>query len=107
MKRGKNYQNFKLKIEAIKNIKEGFVEVYITHINSLPNKLKEELIKEVLDGDGDFSKIKEKFTSICDWSIASKLSDGNYKINYLGGEESFEKLNEEPIGFTHILKFYK
>ena len=95
----------KIKIEAIKNIEAGFIELCITHIDSFPNKTKEEMIKEV--EDGDFSKIKEKFTSICDWSIASKLSDGNYKINYLGGEESFEKLNEEPIGFTHILKFYK
>jgi len=95
----------KIKIEAIKNIEAGFIELHITHINSFPNKTKEEMIKEI-EG-GDFSKIKEKFTSICDWSIASKLSDGNYKINYLGGEEPFDDLPEEPIGFTHILKFYK
>jgi len=95
----------KIKVEVIKNIKAGFIELYITHINSFPHKTRDEMLKEV--EDGDFSKIKEKFTSICDWSIVSKLSDGNYKINYLGGEEPFEELNEEAIGFTHILKFYK
>jgi len=94
----------KVSIEAIKKIDEGFIELYITHIDSFPHKTKEEMIKEV--EDGDFSKIKEKFTSICDWSIASKLSDGNYKINYLGGEKPFDNF-EEPKGFTYILKFYK
>jgi len=95
----------KVSIKVLKKIKEGFIELHITQVGLFLNEMKEDMIKKVMEKD--FFQIKQNFTSICDWSIASKLSDGSYKINYLGGDKSFDKLKNEPIGFTHILKFYK
>jgi len=95
----------KVSIKVLKKIKEGFIELHITQVGLFLNETKEDMIKKVMEKD--FFQIKQNFTSICDWSIASKLSDGSYKINYLGGDKSFDKLKNEPIGFTHILKFYK
>ena len=59
--------------------------------------------------NGNFQIISSSLFSLCDWSIESKLSDGDYRINYLNNTNDIttEKLNDSPEGFTHILRFYK
>lgn len=58
---------------------------------------------------GDFSTIKDNLTNLCDWSIESKFSEGNYRINYLVSDQEtppYQKIATAQ-GFKHILTFYK
>jgi len=82
-------------------------EIRIVHKGSKADRESSNLIKE--SNDGDFGTIKERLCSLCDWSIEAKCTDGNYRINYLKSEDvqESEKLNYEPEGFTHVLRFYK
>ena len=59
--------------------------------------------------NGDFADIKESLTNLCDWSIESHCEDGNFRVNYLHSNnvKDIEPLEKEPIGFTHILRFYR
>ena len=105
----KRTQYPQIKIEANKNISEGYIDISIIHIESFSNKESIELLAEV--EDGDFSDIKKSFCSLCDWSIRDKFSDGSFQVNYLGEYENkinkINKIDEEIEGFTHILRFYK
>jgi hypothetical protein len=102
----KRTQYPQIKIEASKNISEGYIDISIIHIESFSNKESIELLAEV--EDGDFSDIKKSFCSLCDWSIRDKFSDGSFQVNYLGEyENKINKIDEEIEGFTHILRFYK
>lgn len=84
-----------------------FVEVSITQNGSESNKDSKKLALEI--NDGDFKTISERFCSLCDWSIEAKCLDGNYRINFLRDKniQEIEKLDYEPKGFAHILRFYK
>lgn len=84
-----------------------YIEVSITQNDSESNKESEKLALEI--NDGDFKTISERFCSLCDWSIETKCLDGNYRINFLRDKntQEIEKLDYEPKGFTHILRFYK
>ncbi|MBD3842279.1 MAG: hypothetical protein IE909_10410, partial [Campylobacterales bacterium] len=84
-----------------------YIEVSITQNGSESNKESKKLALEI--NDGDFKTISERFCSLCDWSIEAKCSDGNYRINFLRDKkiQEIEKLDYEPKGFTHILRFYK
>lgn len=96
------------KIEInIKNNNKEFFELYITQEGSFSNKDPQTLLNEV--NSGDFADIKKYFSSLCDWSIATKYSDKSFRINYLKPKDikDIEELNHEPKGFTHILRFYK
>lgn len=86
---------------------EEELEIRIVHVGSVPEKESSELLKET--NDGDFEAIRNSLCSLCDWFIETKCPDGNYRLYYLKPEGSpdFEKLDNEPDGFTHILRFYK
>lgn len=59
---------------------------------------------------GDFGDIKNYLFNLCDWSIESKFSEGDYRLNFLSSNENtknHEKLDKESEGFVHLLKFYK
>lgn len=86
---------------------DNVLEIKIIQIGAVPNKTSEQLIDR--KDKGSFGSIATELCSLCDWSIEAKCDDGNYKINYLKSSEvaSFENINKEPKGFTHILRFYK
>lgn len=92
---------------AKKNTETKTVEIIISQISSISNKTVDEMKKEI--DDGNFQEIYNSLFSLCDWSIESKFEDGNYRINYLSESSSVNvsSLNTEPVGFTHILRFYK
>ncbi len=83
------------------------IEITITQNGSESNKESKKLALEI--NDGDFKTISERFCSLCDWSIETKCLDGNYRINFLRDKniQEIKKLDYEPKGFTHILRFYK
>lgn len=91
----------------LKTDNQEYIEVLITQNGSESNKESKKLALEI--NDGDFKTISELFCSLCDWSIETKCPDGNYRINYLRDKniQEIEKLDYEPKGFTHILRFYK
>lgn len=84
-----------------------YIEVSIAQNGSESNKESKKLALEI--NDGDFKTISERFCSLCDWSIETKCLDGNYRVNFLRDKDiqEIEKLDYEPKGFTHILRFYK
>lgn len=94
-------------VVAKRNIKTKTIEIIISQTDSIPNKTVDEMKKEI--EDGSFQEIYHSLFSLCDWSIESKFLDGNYRINYLNESNviTVSSLDNEPIGFTHILRFYK
>lgn len=97
-----NSVNIELKTDT-----HEFIEVSITQHGSESNKESKNLAFEI--NDGDFKTISERFCSLCDWAIETKCLDGNYRINFLRDNNINEiiKLDYEPKGFTHLLRFYK
>jgi ankyrin repeat protein len=85
-----------------------YVEIMLTQIESKVSKTS--LIMESEIRDGDFYDIQRYFKSLCDWSIEAKFQDGNFRIEYLSSKNicaKREKIEKEPKGFKHILRFYK
>ena len=87
---------------------EGVTIIEINHYESYcEGKSSNEMCKEI--NDGDFSDILGLLKNLCDWSVESKFSDGNFRINYLSSSESDSAVIpiEGAQGFKHIFKFYK
>ena len=93
-------------VEA-KNDNEKSFDLYITQIGSFANQSAKDMLKK--QEGGDSSIIKEQLTNFCDWSIESCNDDDCYRVNYLTSEnkQEIEEPSEKPLGFTHILRFYK
>ncbi len=91
----------------LKESNNNFFEVEITQNDSYSNKESKKLASEI--NDGDFQTVSEKLCSLCDWSIETNCSDGNFRINFLRDKdvEVMKKLDYKPKGFIHILRFYK
>lgn len=100
-------KNKEIEIEAINYTENNFIEISIIHKGSLPNRTINEMKNQVLGGG--FQDIREAFLSLCDWRVEAKFDDGNYSISYLSASPDVEikELDIEPLGFTHILRFYK
>lgn len=100
-------KNKEIEIEAFNYSEKNFIEINIIHKNSLPNRTVNEMKNQILGGG--FQDIREAFLSLCDWRVEAKFEDGNYSISYLSTSSDIEikKLDIEPLGFTHILRFYK
>ena len=99
----KQYKN--IRVEAITDIEH--IDVKITQVDSYVSKTKEEMKKEV--ENGNFQDIKNYFTSLCDWSIETKNKDKSFRVDYLSADSESENLNytgSKSLGFTHILRFY-
>jgi ankyrin repeat protein len=97
-----------INIEAIDNIELNFIELKIIQVGSQSNLTAEEMIHK--GTGGDTSIIKENLQNLCDWSIESSKGEENYRINYLKSDNNIEQkqlLDYKPLGFTHILRFYK
>ena len=87
---------------------EGVTFIEITHCESFcEGKSSIEMSKEIYDGD--FADILELLKNLCDWSVESKFSDGNFRINYLSSSNSDSAVIpiDSAQGFKHIFKFYK
>lgn len=100
-------KNKEIEIEAVNYIENNFIEISIIHKRSLPNKSIIEMKNQILGGG--FEDIREAFLSLCDWRVEAKFEEGNYSIAYLSSSPDIEikELDSEPLGFTHILRFYK
>jgi len=91
--------------------KSNFIVLKIIHINSTSDSDVETLSKAI--EKSGFSNIYKNLTSVCDWSVDTKCSNGKrYKIDYLYPEVDKDKPHWDEItdtieGFTHILRFYK
>ena len=97
-----------IEIEAIPNESENYVDIRIMQIGSTVEKKSYEMEKET--ENGHFQDIKNHFSSLCDWSIEASFGDGDFRVNYLLSDENSIKpisLKKKPLGFTHILRFYK
>ena len=86
---------------------DGSIELKIIHLNSFSSINAVDLFKESLDGD--FADIREVLKNLCDWSVEGSFEDNHFRINYLKSNnvKDIVELDDKPIGFTHILKFYK
>ena len=97
----------KVTIRAKSSKNHDYIEIYIVHDESYSDRKLNAFQQET--EDGDFEKLKNMLTSLCDWSIESKWDDGSYRINYLypEGTNPTDKIDYTPKGFTHIMRFYK
>ncbi|SFV57835.1 hypothetical protein MNB_SV-9-709 [hydrothermal vent metagenome] len=104
MKKRSEYKE--IEVEAIANDSK-IIEIRIIQLNSQTGRDANDMLDEV--NNGDFKILKESFQNLCDWSIESSYEDKHYRINYLRDLtiQEIEILNEEPKGFTNILRFYK
>ena len=96
-----------VKVEAIEDVDGTYLDIKITHVDSLSSKNSKTMLAEV--EDGDFASIKKSLTNLCDWSIENSYENEHYRINYLRSDmtiNEIEVLKEKPLGFTHILRFY-
>lgn len=97
-----------IEVEVITTKGKGYIEIQLTQIGSSALITSDGMIDKLKKGD--FKDIKNHFTSLCDWRIEAKFSDGNFTIDCLSIDSEFPKakpLNDSPAGFTHILRFYK
>ncbi len=88
------------------NIK--YIDIKIIQKGSEVSKTCDEMKKEI--ENGSFQDIKNHFTSLCDWRIEAKFTDGNFRVDYLTMDTENSKpkqLDFKPEGFTHKLRFYK
>ncbi len=95
-------------IEVIANESEdGTIELRIIQVGSPSTLGAEKLLAEV--EDGDFADIKANLTNLCDWSVEGSFKKSSFRINYLKSNnvKDITEPEDKPIGFTHILKFYK
>lgn len=95
-------------IESKKDPKYKFIDIHIIQQDSIVQKDVEEMALEI--NSGDFGEIRNALLSLCDWSIEANFSNGNYRIDYLSihsKQTQYSKLEYQPIGFTHILRFYR
>lgn len=83
------------------------IEIKITQVGSPGYKNAQSMLQEI--NDGDFADIKESLKNLCDWSIESSFEDENFRVNFLHSNnvKDIESLETKPLGFTHILRFYK
>ncbi len=97
-----------IEIEAIPNESDNYIDIRIMQVGSTVGKKSNEMENEI--EDGTFRDIKNHFSSLCDWGIEASFGDGNFRVNYLSSNENNKKpipLKKDPLGFTHILRFYK
>ena len=85
------------------------IEIKIIQRGSTSVQTHKEVIQKINSKGGDMGNIKMLLTNLCDRSIESSFTDGNYRINILHSNniKKVQKLDEKSDGFTHILRFYK
>jgi ankyrin repeat protein len=95
-----------IEVKAI-NDNDDFFEIAIIQVDSFSENSAKDILKE--SKKGDFLSIKENLQNLCDWSIQNIHENKPYQVNYLksNNTKDTEEIKEKPIGFTHILRFYK
>lgn len=104
MKKREDFKN--IEVTTIE-LDDRSIEIKIIQIDSFANKNANDMFEEV--NNGDFADIKESLKNLCDWSIESSFEDENFRVNFLHSNnvKDIESLETKPLGFTHILRFYK
>uniref|UniRef100_UPI004047B8CD ankyrin repeat domain-containing protein n=1 Tax=Aliarcobacter sp. TaxID=2321116 RepID=UPI004047B8CD len=104
MKKREDFKN--IEVTTIE-LDDRSIEIKIIQIDSFANKNANDMFEEV--NNGDFADIKESLKNLCDWSIESSFEDENFRVNFLHSNNvnDIESLETKPLGFTHILRFYK
>ena len=78
-------------------------QVTIVHVASHP----EQEFSTALFNHGDMGTAKAKFTSLCDWHVVAKCSNGTYSFPVLSASQKAEIIQQDEVeGFTHKLIFY-
>ncbi len=101
-------QHDTIEIEAIPDENKKYVDIRILQIGSTVGKKSTEMQNEI--EDGTFIDIKNYFSSLCDWSIEASFGNGDFRINYLSSDDNSKEPippEKKPLGFTHVLRFYK
>jgi len=106
----KDDNNKKINVTCIED-DATLIVIKITYEGATSSKSAEELKETIVNNGGNFAIIKDNLTSVCDWSIETVCKDGKgYHIEYLhndGDDATLTCSSEKPIGFTHILRFYR
>ena len=104
MKKREDFKNIEV---STTELDDRSIEIKIIQIDSFANKNANDMLEEV--NNGDFADIKESLKNLCDWSIESSFEDENFRVNFLHSNnvKDIESLETKPLGFTHILRFYK
>ena len=104
MKKREDFKNIEV---STTELDDRSIEIKIIQIDSFANKNANDMLEEV--NNGDFADIKESLKNLCDWSIESSFEDQNFRVNFLHSNnvKDIESLETKPLGFTHILRFYK
>ena len=104
MKKREDFKNIEV---TTTELDDRSIEIKIIQIDSFANKNANDMFEEV--NNGDFADIKESLKNLCDWSIESSFEDENFRVNFLHSNnvKDIEILETKPLGFTHILRFYK
>ncbi|TKI69032.1 hypothetical protein FCU45_08715 [Sulfurimonas crateris] len=101
----KEYPNIEVKTTELD---DRSIEIKITQIDSC-SSYKAKGLYDRANIAGDISEIKKALTNLCDWSIESSCEGENFRVNFLHSNnvKDIEPLEIKPVGFTHILRFYK
>jgi hypothetical protein len=101
----KKYPNIKV---STTELEDRSIELKITQIDSSSSRSSDELLERA-NIAGDISEIKQSLTNLCDWSIESSFENEKFRVNFLHSSnvKDIERLETKPLGFTHILRFYK
>ena len=104
----KRTQHSNISIFSTSYTEKKYIEIRIIQEGSSSDRESKEMFERA-DKKGNISEMKKAFCSLCDWSVESKFKDGSHRINFLTTDEveEVEKLDNEPKGFTHILRFYR
>lgn len=105
---GNRKKHEEILVKAISNKSSNYVDIEIIQKGSRVNRLSSD--KKLNKDTGTFEDIYDCFKNLCDWSIEANFIDGNFCIKYLSIDSDdidTKPLKEEPIGFTHRLRFYK
>ncbi len=94
-----------IKIESCEDCDDKYYVLKVIQVGSFSNRTATQM-EEIVEG-GDFSRIKENLTNICDWSVESSNGKENYRINFLiSDDRKVVERDVSPIGYTHIFRFY-
>ena len=103
-----NRKDFKNIEVTTTELDDRSIEIKIIQLDSNSTRSAIELLERSKEA-GDISDIKIGLTNLCDWSIESSFEDENFRVNFLHSNnvKDIEILETKPLGFTHILRFYK
>ncbi|MGJ1510072.1 reverse transcriptase domain-containing protein [Sphingobacterium siyangense] len=106
---GQKLPDVKINVERVDTDDVFYVEIKIIDVKSI-SLIPSDALIEYLKGSIAYRDYNKGFRNLCDWSVECSFSVELPKrinlLDALGRQEEMVELDYEPLGFTHILRFY-